>query len=324
MGIRGCKSRKTWSSMTVIALACLLAMPVTTGQTEDGDDGGAIDGPAAPNPIPVLSISLFPTQLEAQVTADQLGTVTFDGTVTVEQVRIMTSTVTMTAVVSTGWPVVLSPQSFDFTGSGTESFSLTIIVPPATNALLNGNALVTGACKAPALSPVVASASAVVTVGAYYDIAVGSHDNIVTLSPGEGGEATLTVGNRGNGIATVSVSVGSAPQNMNIELSDETLEVYSEDFENLTVKITATDSAPRGTHEVLIYFTVVGGQPLNGDYDSVFSIFIHIPTLAAAIGYPVIAALVVLACVGVAVFVLWKKGKLSKLREIRLPKRTKA
>ena len=117
--------------------------------------------------------------------------------------------------------------------------------------------------------------------------------------------------------------MGSTPQNVKIELSDETLVIYSEDSENLTVKITATDSAPRGVHEVLIYFTVAEGQPLNGDYDSIYSIFVRIPTMAAAIGYPVIAAFVVLACVGVAVFVLWKKGKLSKLNGIKLPKRTK-
>ncbi len=324
MGIREYKVRRIWSSVIVIALACLLTMPATTGLADDSGVGGAIDRPAAPNPIPTLFISLFPTQLEVQVTADQLGAVTFGGNVTVEQLRIMSSTVTLTAVVNTGWPVVLSPQTLEFTGSGTERFTVTIIVPPGTSALMTGNVIVTGSLKAPFLSPVVTSAGAVVTVGAYYDISVESDDPVITLSPGESGEVTFQVWNRGNGIATVSAMVGSAPKHVKIEFSDENLVINNEESENLTVKITAKDSAARGGHEVLIYFNVAEGQSLNGSYDSVFSITLHIPTLAASIGYPVIAGLVVLACIGVAVFVLWKKGMMSKLKDIKLPKRTKA
>ena len=169
----------------------------------------------------------------------------------------------------------------------------------------------------------VASTGAIVTVGTYYSITVESADPVITLSPGESGEVTLQVWNRGNGIATVSATVESAPQNVKFELSDETLVINPEDFGNLTIKIAATESAPRGAHEVLIYFNVAGSQPLNGAYKSVFSIVLRIPTIAAAIGYPVIAALVVLACVGVAVVVLWKKGELSKLKDIKLPKLTK-
>ena len=324
MGIRECKARKTWSSMMVVGLACLLTIPVTTGQTNDGDEGGAIDRPTAPSLIPVLSISLFPTQLGAKVTADQLGAVTFGGNVTVEQLRIMTSKVTLTAVISTGWPVVISPSTIEFTGSGTERFTVTVIVPPGTSALITGNVIVVGTCKAPVLAPVVASAGAIVTVGPYYDIDIDSDDPVITLSPGESGEVTIQVWNRGNGIAAVTASVGSAPQNMKFELSDETLIIDPEHFENLTVKITAKESVSRSNHEALIYFTVAEGQPLYEENGTVFTIAIRIPSYASAIGYPVIVALVVLTSIGVAVVVLWKKGDLSKLKGIRLPRRTKA
>ena len=75
---------------------------------------------------------------------------------------------------------------------------------------------------------------------------------------------------------------------------------------------------------MLININVADGQTSNGDSDSVYSFSVRIPTMAAAIGYGVIALFVVLSCVGVAVVILWKKGKLSQLKGIKLPKRTKA
>ena len=324
MGIRGYKVRRIWPSAIVITLACMLTIPLATGQIHDGDDGGAIDRPSAPDPIPVLSLSLSPTQLEAEVTADQLGAVTFGGTVTVEQLRIMSSTVTLQAVVSTGWPVVISPTTFEFTGSGSEEFILTIIVPPATNAMITGNVIVSGTLTAPLLSPVVASAGAVVTIATYYDIYIESDDRFVQLSPGDSGEVILQIWNRGNGIATVSTTVVTEAQDVRFELSEDKLVIDPNTFENLTVKILTTKSTPRGGHNVHIYLNIAEVEPLNGDYGSILTVSLRINTMAEIIGYGVIVVLVVLACFGVAVVVLWKKGKLSKLKEIKLPKRTKA
>ncbi len=324
MGIKACKARRRRSSAMAVALACLLTMPVAGGQNDGGDDGYAFDGPAAPNLIPVLSISLSPSQLEAVVTQDQLGAVTFEGEVTVDQLRVMSSTVTQQAVVSTGWPVVISPTTIKFAGPGTESFTVTVIVPPGTSALMTGNVLVTASCKAPGLSPVVASANAVVTVKGYYLLTIESEDPVLTLSPGESGEVKLQVWNRGNGMARVSASVGPKPESVRFEFSADVFMVESEEYHNLTIKITATESAPRGSHEVIVLFTLAEGEPSEGSYHASFPITLNIPTIAATIGYPVIAALVVLSCVGVAVAVLWKKGKLSMLKELKLPKRTKA
>ena len=117
---------------------------------------------AAPNPIPILSPSLYPNQLQAKVTQAQLGAVTFGGNATVEKIQgIERVTVTLQAIVNTGWPVVLSPQTIAFINPGNQKFQVTVIVPPSTSSLLVGNVIVTGSAKAPGLAPIPAAASAV-------------------------------------------------------------------------------------------------------------------------------------------------------------------
>ena len=73
----------------------------------------AEDADAAPNPIPILSLTLFPPQLRATVTQSQLGAVTFHGNATVEKMTYFERvTVTLQAVVNTGWPVVMTLDHF--------------------------------------------------------------------------------------------------------------------------------------------------------------------------------------------------------------------
>jgi hypothetical protein len=119
---------------------------------------------ALPNPVPCLSLSLSPTQLMATITPLQMDTVTFNGTMEVEQLQFETSTVSLQAVVNTGWPVVLSPQTMSCHGPSMEHFSVSVVVPPDTDPTTTANVIVTGSCKAPGLAPVVASCSAVVSV----------------------------------------------------------------------------------------------------------------------------------------------------------------
>jgi hypothetical protein len=156
----GIDGRPSQGVITVLVTAAVLAVVLSGTVPVHRDDLVR----AAPNPIPILSLSLSPSQLEAHVTDTELGAVTFTGNATVEQLQLMSSTVTLQAVVNTGWPVVLSPQTIPFDGPGTEKFYVTVIVPPATSSLETGTVIVTGNCKAPGLAPIVASASAVVTV----------------------------------------------------------------------------------------------------------------------------------------------------------------
>ena len=113
---------------------------------------------SAPNPVAVLYLSLEPWQQKAHVTDTQLGAVTFNGTATVEMLPRMSCTVTLQVVVNTGWPAVIDPQTISFSGSGSASFLVTVIVPPNTSSLETGNVIVTGSAKVPGMAPVVASA----------------------------------------------------------------------------------------------------------------------------------------------------------------------
>ncbi len=119
---------------------------------------------AAPNPIPIVSVSLYPTQLRAEVTNEEGATVRFGGNVTVEQMDWITSTVTLTGTNSAGWAISISPDSFTFQQSGTAKFTVSVTVPAGTDSTEEGNLVVTASAKVPILAPVKATASAVVTV----------------------------------------------------------------------------------------------------------------------------------------------------------------
>jgi hypothetical protein len=163
---------------------------------------------AAPNPIPILSLSLFPSQLQAKVTQSQLGAVTFGGNATVEKIQGLERViVTLTAVVSTGWPVVLSRQTIPYINPGTQQFQVTVIVPPATSSLLTGNVIISGMAKAPALSPIPAAASAVVTVSQYFKLRIEAESPLRQVKPGELTYNVVNVYNDGNGQDTFELEI---------------------------------------------------------------------------------------------------------------------
>jgi hypothetical protein len=163
---------------------------------------------AAPNPIPILSLSLFPSQLQAKVTQSQLGAVTFGGNATVEKIQgIERVTVTLAAVVNTGWPVVISPQTIPFINPRTERFQVTVIVPPATSSLLTGNVIISGTAKAPGLAPIPASASAVVTVSQYFKLRIEAESPLREVKPGDLTFNVVNVYNDGNGQDTFELEI---------------------------------------------------------------------------------------------------------------------
>ena len=163
---------------------------------------------AAPNPIPLLSLALFPPQLQAKITSSQLGAVTFGGNATVEKIQgIERVAVTLTAVVSTGWPVVISPQTIPFINPGTKKFHVTVIVPPSTSSLLTGAVRIDGSAKAPGLAPVVAAASGVVTVSQYFKLRIEAESPLRQVKPGELTYNTVNVYNDGNGQDTFELEI---------------------------------------------------------------------------------------------------------------------
>jgi hypothetical protein len=319
MGIRGYKVGRVWSRLLVIALTVIIATPMASGMFAGEMDRVADDKPAAPNPIPKLSQSIYPTQLQAEVTQSQLGKVTFGGNATVEQMMFMDSTVTLTAVVNTGWPVILNPQTMKFKGPGTQRFTLSIIVPPATSSLVTGNVIVSGACKAPGLSPVVASAGAVVTIKQYFKIRVESSEPSATVKSGETAKIEIEIYNDGNGPATFRLTIPDPPKDIQIEFENTEFNVQAQEFTIVSIRAKPSARASAGEHDIGIRVEVFNG-PGEGGASTTFNITTVVTTLTSEIGYPTIVAIIFVAGVAVAVAVLWRTGKLKGLK---LPKRIK-
>ena len=320
MGIGECKARRAWSRLLVIALTVLIATPMTSGQDDGEVDRTDDDKPAAPNPIPILSLSLYPSQLQAKITQSQLGQVTFGGNATVEQMLIMESTVTLTTRVNNGWPTLISPQTLVFKGPGTQKFSVQVTVPPGTSSLVTGNLIVTGSCKAPGLSPVIASAGAVVTIGQYYKIRVESSEPSATVRSGETAKIELEIYNDGNGPVTFRLTVLDPPEDIQVELENEQFSVGEDESTIFSSRATPSPRASAGEHTIGIFVEAFNGLAEEGG-STTFNITTIVTTLTSEIGYPTIAGIIVIAVIGVAVVVLWKMGKLKRLK---LPKRTKS
>jgi hypothetical protein len=184
-------------AITVMTAALLLLCPLISVV-------GLMD--AAFNPVPVLTLSITPTELQAVVTPSQNGPVMFGGNATVEMLPFMTVTVTLSA--SCQWPAILSPSTMTFEDSITQQFYVTVVVPPRTSSLMVGTLIVSGTAKAPGISIVTASANAVVTVRQYFGLVVS-----VLGGPFEGLHAgstvtgRLAVNNTGNGLDSVTIDL---------------------------------------------------------------------------------------------------------------------
>jgi hypothetical protein len=238
---------------------------------------------AAPNPIPILSLSLFPSQLQAKVTQSQLGAVTFGGNATVEKIQgIERVTVTLQAVVNTGWPVVLSPQTIPFINPRTERFQVTVIVPPATSSLITGNVIITGSAKAPGLAPIVASASAVVTVAQYFKLRIEAEAPLREVKPGEITFNVVNVYNDGNGQDTFELEIENnkelAKNQWTVLLGSTDISIQQDEY--MPVKITAQTPQKwrlyaKEIHTITVKVTSAEGRTRNLLYTKTYPIFIY-------------------------------------------------
>ena len=159
---------------------------------------------AAPNPIPAVSVSLYPSQQRAEVTNEKGQVVSFGGNLSVDQLDIITTDVTLTASIDTDWVIVISPQSFTFSQSGTAKFTVSVTVPAGTNSTETGDLIVTASAKVPILAPILSTASAVVMVRNSSPIPVW---NLRITSPVEG--AVVGGGNSVTVSGTVTFSGGA-------------------------------------------------------------------------------------------------------------------
>jgi len=180
-----------------VAIAALLEACIAPGPVAD----------ALPNPVPVLTLQLTPTQLQAHVTTTQNGPVMFGGNATVEAAfGIMTVTVTLSP--SCIWPAIISPSTMEFKEARPQPFHVTVVVPPRTSALEIGQLIVSGTAKAPGMPTATATANAVVTVAQYYMFELATrNDTLAGAAPGGTVAGRLTINNTGNGLDTFRIAL---------------------------------------------------------------------------------------------------------------------
>lgn len=161
---------------------------------------------AAFNPVPVLTLSITPSQLQAIVTETQNGPVMFTGNATVDMLPFMTVTVTLSA--SCIWPAILSPSTMTFEDTRPQQFFVTVVVPPRTSSMEVGTLIVSGTAKAPGMPIVTASANAVVTVRQYFGLEVSVLGGpFEGLHEGSTVTGKLSVNNSGNGPDSVTIDL---------------------------------------------------------------------------------------------------------------------
>ncbi len=237
-----------------VAIAVLLVACIATGPGAD----------ALPNPVPVLTLQLTPTQLQAHVTPTQNGPVMFGGNATVEAAfGFMTVTVTLSA--SCIWPAIISPSTMEFKDSKPQPFYVTVVVPPKTSALMIGQLIVSGTAKAPGMPVATATANAVVTVAQYHMFELSTrNDTLYGAAPGASVSGRLTINNTGNGLDTFSIAMQDPTGVVALYSGRTSIDVHEEESAGVDLRLTVSSGAsyPTGT-SVGISFIVTSVEAEN-------------------------------------------------------------
>lgn len=279
------------------------------------EDSRDIDWTSPSSPVPTLYLSLEPEQLEAEVTQSREGAVTFNGTMTVDQPPLLTSTVTLSSEINTGWPTSLSEETFNFTGSGEETFEVTVNVPGCTSSLLMGNLVVRGSCKAPRLAPVEAECRAVVTVSQYHKVAMEFQDGaLVESKRGESHDIAAEVKNHGNGNEEITISIIELPDDVIVTVSRDRLTIHADGSEEVTIRVEVSDDAEFGRKTVVIQIDAAGVDGPQRTYE----VFVEVESFVDEIPIPLSVTTVILAIVAASLVVAWRRGMLGRRTSERI------
>ncbi len=267
----------TAAVLVIIMTAGMLAGPhlVIPSITEEAE--------ASANPIPIVSIQLNPSQMQAIITDSQLGAVSFSGTVMVDKIPgIERLIVTLTAVVNTGWPVVLSPMTMPFVNPGSRQFQVTVVVPPSTSSQIIGTLLVTGSAKAPGLAPIVSTASGVVTVAQFFKLRLETESPLREVSPGDITYNLVNVFNDGNSMDTIQVEIENikdlVKEGWTVLLGSTDVSVKADEY--VPVKVTVQTSQEwrlwaKEIYPIILKATSMEAKQRNELYIKSYPVFVY-------------------------------------------------
>jgi hypothetical protein len=166
-----------------------------------------------PGPVSALpgdltgAIELEEPNIDAEPT-DSAVTVTFHGNLTFEQPIWQSATATLTVDIDRNWTATPSPATVSNRGPGTQTFQVTVEVPPSARGGDVANVMVAARFSTRLGNPMGASASATVTVRPWvgYRLSVTGPMELV-LPQGGSGKLQVPLRNVGNVADTFSSSV---------------------------------------------------------------------------------------------------------------------
>lgn len=169
---------------------------------------------AAPNPIPIVTIELSPSQQNADIGPERSDMVQFNCTVTVQTLNAIRYSVTIEMSTSTGWSAE-GLDGFTSMGSGFHSFVIYVGVPSDARADETCNLLVTATCSVIGL-PITskATASSVITVNEYFDATVTLRPDYIEAEAGDTVVVDGTASNTGNTNGSFELVVESCPKSI--------------------------------------------------------------------------------------------------------------
>ncbi len=262
---------------------------------------------------PQLQLTLTPNLLQAEVTNSQVGEVEFAGTAEVDQPRMMTSTVELSA--TSVWTANVSVPEFEITGPGSQEFTVKVTVPPKTSSLEVGQVIVSGTCRSPGMPVAVSQANAVVTVAQYYKTSLGSNTPSIAVERGDEVSCTINIYNEGNGITVYQVEIIEQPDDIEVSLPQSRVEVPAEEFKQINLDISVGEDAPYRIS--LITLRVVALEDGEQVDTNSFSISVHVEFPVESFSGVMIAVVGVLAAVGIVVAIGIRKGKLKGFKSAR-------
>jgi hypothetical protein len=268
---------------------------------------------ALEGPLPTVIISaLEPQEAYVTVTKDDGGSVSFKATVTVDKPPIGTVMVQIDGATSTGWPVVVTPQSIPFTKSGDVDINITVTVPQATPCTNIGNVLVNVMASYPGGSTT-AQSGGTVKVHQYFDAIVKNDPSIGVENPQH---FNILVKNNGNGQDTFEISLPfnalDRKNGISIDIQKPRTGLLEIDGnESLEVVAKYGPTAPVGSYKFIVCVTSLGSvNSGNNTFSANYPIIIKVSPVTGQSGVTVsMITIAVLIVVGIVAFIVYKKRK---------------
>jgi hypothetical protein len=163
----------------------------------------------AQNPVPALSLTIAPSERHAIISPSQPGTASFTGNYTVDKLSIERAIINFQAVVTTGWPVSISPQTIQVSGNTgrTGTIYITVVVPPGELATNIGQLTVTGRATAGGLQSPPAQASAIIIPEPYFRVVIAADTPFLETAYSTQAVISLKIYNEGNVRDTIRIEI---------------------------------------------------------------------------------------------------------------------